>query len=108
MSEVTSGDVITALLFQAGGGLILGFAAGYAVKKMVKIAILILGLLTVGLLILSYYGIISVNWDKLALIVERVISGAQATTASMQAFILASIPFAGAFTAGFIIGFKYG
>lgn len=108
MVEVTSGDVITALIFQAGGGLILGFAAGYALKKMVKILLLALGVFTLGLVVLAYYGIVSVNWDKLALLVERAISGAQATTYSVQSFILASVPFAGAFTAGFILGFKYG
>ena len=108
MVEISSGDVLTALLFQAGGGVILGFATGYALKKLVKVVLLVLGVFTVGLLILAYYGIIAVNWDKLALLVERAISGAQATAYSMQSFIIASIPFAGAFTAGFILGFKYG
>jgi uncharacterized membrane protein (Fun14 family) len=106
--DVTSGDVLTALLFQAGGGLILGFSAGYALKKLVKVVLLVLGVFTVGLLVLAYYGIIAVNWDKLALLVERALAGAQATTYSIQSFVIASIPFAGAFTAGFILGFKYG
>jgi len=106
--EITSGDVLTAILLQAGGGAILGFAAGYAVKKMVKIAVLALGILTVGLLALSYYGVISVNWDKLALLVERAVHGAQATAYSLQSFALASLPFAGAFTAGFLLGFLKG
>lgn len=108
MVEVTSGDIITALIFQAGGGLILGFAAGYALKKMVKILLLALGVFTLGLVVLAYYGIIAVNWDKLALLVERAVSGAQVTAYSIQSFLVASLPFAGAFTAGFILGFKYG
>ncbi len=108
MSEVSSADVLTALLFQAGGGLVLGFAAGYALKKVAKILLLALGVFTVGLVILAYYGIIAVNWDKLALLVEKALREAQATTYSIQSFVIASIPFAGAFTAGFILGFKYG
>ncbi|MEM4738373.1 MAG: FUN14 domain-containing protein [Acidilobaceae archaeon] len=108
MEDITRSEIITALLFQAGGGLILGFATGYFLKKMVKMALIILGALTLGLLLLSYYDIISVNWNKLALLVERVISGTQALTASMQSWIIASIPFAGSFIAGLLLGFKYG
>ncbi len=77
-------------------------------KKLIKVLLVALGVFTLGLLILAYYGIIAVNWDKLALLVERTISGAQVTVYSLQSFIIASIPFAGAFTAGFILGFKYG
>jgi len=106
--DVAAGDVIGTVLLQASGGLILGFAAGYATKKAVKIALLIIGLFTAGLLALQYYGIISVNWDKLALLVERAVQGAEATAEGLQAFIIGQIPFAGSFLAGFALGFKYG
>jgi len=106
--ELSSGELLSALLFQAGGGVILGFATGYAFKKLVKVVLVVLGLFTVGFLALAYYGVVAVNWDKLALLVERAVYGAQATAYSVQSFIVASIPFAGAFTAGFILGFRYG
>ena len=107
-SDVTFQDVLPAILFQASGGLILGFATGYALKKALKLALLVLGVFTVGLLALEYYGVISVNYDKLALLVERALSGAQATAASLQSHIIANIPFASTFLAGLAMGFKYG
>ena len=106
--DVTLQDALSAVLFQAGGGVILGFAAGYAAKKAMKIALLVLGVFTGGLLLLEYYGVISVNYDKLALLVERALSGVQATAASLKAHIIATMPFAGSFLVGFALGFKYG
>jgi uncharacterized membrane protein (Fun14 family) len=107
-SDITFQDVLPAILFQASGGLILGFAVGYAAKKALKIALIVLGVFTAGLIFLEYQGIISVNYDKLALLVERLISGAQATAASLEAHILANVPFASTFLLGFAMGFKYG
>ncbi|MCE4604274.1 MAG: hypothetical protein F7B20_04830 [Aeropyrum sp.] len=106
--DITSGDVITAVVLQAGGGAVLGFAAGYAVKKAVKVLLIVLGAFMMGLLGLSYYGIITVNWGKLALYIERAISGSQAAAASLKSYVLASVPFAGSFMLGFALGFKYG
>lgn len=106
--DIGAGDVIAALAFQAGGGLILGFAAGYAAKKALKIALIIVGFFTAVLLGLEYYGVITVNWDKLALLVEKAISGAEAATASLKAYVISQLPFAGSFLAGFALGFRYG
>lgn len=109
MSEqITSGDVLVSLLYQGSGGLLLGFATGYFLKKMMKAAALAVGAVSLVLILMSYYGIISVNWDKLALLVERLVGEAHATAASVQSWIIASIPFAGSFLAGVAIGMKYG
>lgn len=34
MAEITAGDIFTGVLLQLGGGGILGFAAGYALKRL--------------------------------------------------------------------------
>jgi len=44
-----------------GGGL-LGFATGFAMKKIMKLAFIILGLFALALGYLEYQKIISVNW----------------------------------------------
>ncbi|MCX8195891.1 MAG: hypothetical protein N3F67_02275 [Acidilobaceae archaeon] len=106
--DISLGDALLALLYQGGGGLVLGFVVGYFLKKALKLLALVMGVLTAALLLLAYVGIITVNWDKLALLVERALFDAQAATASFQAWIVASMPFAGAFIAGAAIGFKYG
>jgi uncharacterized membrane protein (Fun14 family) len=43
-------------LFSAGGGFLFGAVAGYAMKKMMKIAAVAIGLFVVGLSYLSYRG----------------------------------------------------
>ena len=42
------------LVLSAGGGFLFGAVAGYAIKKVMKIAAIIIGLFVVGLSYLSY------------------------------------------------------
>lgn len=106
--QISGGDILISLLYQGGGGLLLGFATGYFLKKMAKVAVMITGAIALLLVIMAYYGFITVNWDKLALFVERILGEAHATTASIHAWAVASIPFAGSFMAGVALGLKYG
>ena len=50
------------LLFSAGGGFLFGAIAGYAIKKVMKIAAVVVGLFVPGLAYLSYKGWIDVKW----------------------------------------------
>jgi len=49
-------------LFSAGGGFLLGAVAGYAIKKVMKFAAVVIGLFVAGLAYLSYRGWIDVKW----------------------------------------------
>ena len=46
----------------AGGGFLFGAIAGYAIKKVIKIAAVVIGLFVVGLTYLSYRGWVDVKW----------------------------------------------
>ena len=48
-----------------GGGSLAGALAGYALKKVMKIAAVIVGLFIAALAYLEYQRIIQVNWDEL-------------------------------------------
>ena len=48
-----------------GGGLFVGLLAGYAIKKIIKIAAVIVGLFIAALAYLEYQRIIDVNWAKI-------------------------------------------
>jgi uncharacterized membrane protein (Fun14 family) len=48
-------------VFSAGGGFLFGTAAGFAIKKVMKIAVVI-GLFVAALAYLSYKGLIDVKW----------------------------------------------
>jgi uncharacterized membrane protein (Fun14 family) len=50
------------LLFSAGGGFLFGAVAGYALKKVMKIAAVVVGLFVAALAYLSYKGLIDVKW----------------------------------------------
>ena len=49
-------------LFSAGGGFLFGAVAGYAIKKVMKIAAVVIGLFVAGLAYLSYRGWVDVKW----------------------------------------------
>jgi uncharacterized membrane protein (Fun14 family) len=50
------------LVFSGGGGFLFGAVAGYAIKKVMKIAAVVVGLFVAGLAYLSYKGWIDVKW----------------------------------------------
>jgi uncharacterized membrane protein (Fun14 family) len=49
-------------LFSAGGGFVLVVVAGYAIKKVMKIAAVVIGLFVAALAYLSTKGWIDVKW----------------------------------------------
>jgi uncharacterized membrane protein (Fun14 family) len=50
------------VIFSAGGGFLVGALAGYAIKKLMKPAAIVLGLFVVGVTYLSYKGWVDVKW----------------------------------------------
>lgn len=100
-------DAVNVVLVQLGVGGVGGFLVGYAVKKIAKILAVILGLGVLALLYLSYRGIVQISYDKLLGEVERGL-GLIGVGQSVIPSIVANIPFAVSFTAGFILGLKKG
>jgi uncharacterized membrane protein (Fun14 family) len=49
-------------LFSAGGGFLFGAVAGYAIKKVMKVAAVVIGLFVAALAYLSYRGWVDVKW----------------------------------------------
>ena len=47
-----------------GGGFFIGFITGYAIKKVIKLAAVIVGLFIAALAYLEYQRILSVDWHK--------------------------------------------
>jgi uncharacterized membrane protein (Fun14 family) len=47
-----------------GGGFLIGFITGYAVKKVIKLAAVIIGLFIAALAYLEYQRILNVDWHK--------------------------------------------
>jgi uncharacterized membrane protein (Fun14 family) len=105
-----------------GGGFLTGILIGYALKKVIKFAAVMVGLLFAGLAYLQYQQIANVNWDKLEQISKGAITDAMNTTithmtsiedfhhniAAAQTMMNFAIPLTGSMSAGFTIGFMKG
>jgi len=115
---------IFGFLFPGAGSLalggIVGVAAGYAVKKIFKIAIFVLGCFFGGLVWLSYKGLVSVNWNSMSNQTQQALTNVaiqamkvtNQTAQQMQHNGFTGIDMGGllpvAAGAGFLPGFFYG
>jgi uncharacterized membrane protein (Fun14 family) len=54
-----------------GGGFLVGFITGYAIKKVIKLAAVIVGLFIAALAYLQYQRIFSVDWHKVQAISQN-------------------------------------
>ena len=95
-----------------GAGFFGGLLLGYAIKKVVKVIAVIVGLFIAGLTYLQYHQIASFNWDK----IEGTITLLANTSAntfndySIETLGLTNfgIPLTSGMSAGFAIGFLRG
>src|SRR2546425_9917949 len=100
-----------------GGGFFAGLLAGYAIKKILKIAALIIGLFIAALAYLEYQRIIDVNWVKIQTASENGLTWVANTIIHISNNIGAGhtgalsnlgIPLASSASAGFALGMVRG
>jgi uncharacterized membrane protein (Fun14 family) len=107
-----------------GGGFFIGVIIGYALKKVIKLLSVIVGLFLAGLAYLQHHQIASINWNNLQTVSEGAITrlsnaiiiqiqssgdGHAAAIASSLAMTSFGIPLTGSISsAGFTIGFMKG
>jgi len=100
-------EVFSPILFQLGVGGIGGFIVGYALKKLSKLVLFLIGLFIILLIYLSTQGIVNINygglWDALNGLLHL---GSSAL--SWLVGVISLLPFAGSFIAGFLLGLKIG
>jgi len=113
---------IEEFVFSAGGGFLFGTAAGYAIKKVMKIAAVVIGLFVTALAYLSYKGLIAVKWVAIENITRRALTNvsgqvvhalnntATQFAAHPSAVSAPGLPIAAAigFVPGLLTGFKKG
>ena len=99
-----------------GFGGIAGFLIGYAVKKAIKIMMIIIGLFFAALAYLNYQGILTINWEKLGSTATGATTGLGNATGQIAGIsdqvtptlINFGIPLTGSFAAAFVLGFIKG
>lgn len=105
MDPIGIGGLLTSQI--AIGGII-GFFIGFAIKKITKIALFILGIFFIALLYLEYNGYIVINYAKFEETFGMIGSSVADQLTVPATPILTNIPLLGGFGVGFIIGLKKG
>ncbi|WP_420595148.1 FUN14 domain-containing protein [Deinococcus sp.] len=100
-------NVILPLLPPLSLGALLGFAAGYAVKFVGRIALIVAGLLFVAVQLLAYFDLVSVNWLRLETISSPLLqNGPQNAWKWLTGVLTLNLPFSGAFVGGLLLGLR--
>jgi uncharacterized membrane protein (Fun14 family) len=100
-------EVLTPIVYELGLGGIGGFIVGFAIKKLSKLILFLIGLFILVLIYLGVKGVISVNYEALFAFISDLF-GAASSALSWLVHTIALLPFAASFIAGFLIGFKLG
>jgi Uncharacterized conserved protein, COG2383 len=81
-----------------------GFVVGFAVKKLINLFFMFVGLYLLSLLWLQSKGIIDINWEQFWVLFKSLFQGVDAFVKGA----LKTVAFSSAFVAGFFLGFKAG
>ena len=103
-------EVMIPLLSQLGLGAVIGFCVGFMVKKVSKIAALVVGLAFVMLQVLAYYGVITIDWAPIKGWWDQATDPdtLQGQWASVRSILFANVPALGGAVPGFVMGLKAG
>jgi len=93
-------------IFRLGFGFVVGFAIAYALRAFLRLAILILGVILIGLFSLQYFGVVSVDWNAMSGGYDTVMDWLHVQFASMKSFVQGALPSTASAAAGFFFGFR--
>jgi uncharacterized membrane protein (Fun14 family) len=107
-----SADSLGSIAATIGGGFFVGLMTGWALKKVIKLLAVVVGLFLGALIYLQSQTIINISWDKLQSVSEGTLLtfGNSITNIGEISTIMANlgIPLTGGVSAGFVIGFMKG
>jgi uncharacterized membrane protein (Fun14 family) len=109
-------DSIGAFAATLSGGFFVGILIGYALKKVVKLVAVVVGLFLAGLAYLQYQQIVVISWNKIPTLSQNAASALANAITQIPSFstdhtaavVNFGIPLAGGMTMGFAVGFMKG
>jgi len=103
-------NALAPYLGQISFGALAGFATGYALKKIGRVALVIFGLLFIAVQLLAYYGVVQVDWLRIQSYANPLLKreSLQGFFNSLVSILTNNVPFAGAFIPGFLFGLRFG
>jgi uncharacterized membrane protein (Fun14 family) len=121
---MTSIENLSTLAGTLGGGFFAGILIGYALKKIIKLVAVIVGLFLAGLAYLQYQQVASIDWDKLqslsAAAASTIVNSTTTSEVSVAGMNVSDshtliaamsnfgIPLTGSMAMGFAVGFMKG
>ena len=96
---------------RAGLGLLLGLAVGYTVKKALRAALVVVGLLVTALVALSRAGFVKVDWQAVEQAYSRAmdqVGGPPGLFQGLLGWFSGGLAVTGGFAVGFWVGFRLG
>jgi uncharacterized membrane protein (Fun14 family) len=101
-------DIILDFVPTLGGGVSLGFIAGYLGKKVSKLIAVLIGAELLLFAWLESRGIITVDWERLTAGLISTGSTAAQEAPGIISSLVSTLGIGAAFTGGFALGFKKG
>jgi len=99
-------DDVKFILMTLGGGGLAGWAVGFTLKKVAKLAALVLGVAFISIQSLAYYRYITIDWERIKTQVPD--ESIEQSANSLMSVLTYNLPFAGSFLVGFWMGFRKG
>lgn len=99
-------DDVKFILMTLGGGGLAGWAVGFTLKKVAKLAALVLGIGFISIQYLAYNRYITIDWERIKTTVPD--ESIEQSASSLMSVLTYNLPFAGSFVVGFWMGFRKG
>jgi uncharacterized membrane protein (Fun14 family) len=113
--EGAQGQVTTAVpgeepaakgVFRLGFSFLAGFCIGSFIRATLKVAAIAFGFWLFLTMVLSYYGIVVIDWNAMQSLWSRFAGNVEQEWGSFQRFMTGSLPAAGLAATGLVIGLK--
>jgi uncharacterized membrane protein (Fun14 family) len=107
-------DTLASISTTIGGGFFGGLLIGWALKKVIKMLAVVVGLFLAGLAFLQYQQIATIHWHKLEGAITKLAAATTSTingNSNIGALVMMSnfgIPLTSSMSVGFTIGFVKG
>ncbi len=110
---IMSVDNINSIATAIGGGFFGGLLLGFAIKKVVKLIAVVVGLFIAGLTYLQYQQITSFDWNRIEVLTSAAsgnVTGHISTNQELATLAMSNfgIPLTSSMSAGFAVGFMKG
>lgn len=86
---------------------LIGFALGYATRKIVKVLLIFVAIFFIGIQALAYADVMTVDWGKALELINRLVLNLREDQPITEVLI-AKVPTAGSLIAGYFLGFRRG